>query len=1057
MNRKTIKYPILGLNLDDDDRSIPAGFFKKLQNCIPTSDGLSKAGGIQAIGGTLARTITFGFAGTNTCIYSFEDRQNSRIISFFHNSSNNHSIWYFNPVTNAHTLVMMAANLEFSLTTPILSAGSVDDYIFWTDGNTDPKWLNVTDAVNGVYDTSGTFMGSSELSSQIALEKPHPRMPPTAARASDGTFNSNNVSADSWQFSVQFVYRDNTVSAFSPLSKVVPADTYPDPNNTTDNYISVSFTIDDDTVEIVKKVRYAYVKNGDGQYFVFKEQSSAGTVSFYNNESITSITPQELAQINFIPNKSNNIVMHDQRMFLTMNEFDYEDIGNLTLSLSIASWDDANILECHLPGVSYSYGIVCFDKFMRTNGVISETKISIPHVTASTPSAYVGFTSNIWVDWSISGSFPSWATSYAIVRKRNDSVSSMCVVPGLVLFYKKEGDTASAGEALDNGQIFYESRQSGWSNRNIHIKLAQNIPVSLDPSYRVRITQNIGQSVDTEPIVDIQGDKVICGNFGITDWTAIDCELLVRFEKYKDSNDDLFYEIGHHYFVGGTTSGTAYGDHYVKTFQNYEYDPIEGGDFDYDWPTDPPGRAAPGAGGIITESPTTSTNTVDISVSSTERVVNPEGLLAEDFRENTTTTSVKDFFQDLGHNLTHPFEGLKRALQPKRIDQQLVVSNSKSVFAWDYNKAASSNGRVWTTLRNRKISSYPTTLSISDKLVFNSQINGINKFTKLFSITPNRGDITKLVELGSSSIFLAIHERSCTSLTTYSGDNVLRTTDGSELFGDGKNIVGYERELAGGYGTTYPDSVCQDGNRVWFFDANSGEVCRYAANGITPIATVYKMKSFFKEKGTQFLNRTNRNVISGYDPLTQIVYFTFKSSTPEEQVTYGFVDKQGEERWIGPFDFIPDKYVSINNRLFMHLGGQVYELGIGTAMNFFGVQYDAEIQHLVNIDYDRHKMIRSMGFSSSVPFDVNITVPKTNGFSLETYLLSTEFMRRDDNWYADLKRNINTTGFASDAAARIGGSILIGKSYDVTLSTDEDFTLYDIGYMYQESDGHRTL
>lgn len=1043
MNRKNVKYPIIGVDQDDDDRSLPIGYYRKLQNCIPTSDGLSKAGGVQSIGGTSERTIPFALPGDNTCIYSFEDKQNNRVISFFHNSSLNHSIWYFDPITNLHTLVITSQYLNFSLTTPILSAGSIDSYIFWTDGNTDEKWLNVTDAINGVYDTAGTFMGSSILESQIALEKPHPRMPPIAGRSSDLAFASNNVSADSFQFSVQFVYRDNTVSAFSPLSKIVPADTYPDPNDTSNNFIGVTFSTDADAVNIIRSVRYAYVKNGDGQYFIFKEQDSDGTVNFYNNEAITPVTAQELAQVNFIPNKAKNILMHDQRLYLTMDEFDYEDIGSLSLSLATTAWSDASIREIHLPGVSYTYGIVCFDKKMRTNGVISEAKISIPHQTAST-STYVSFTDPVWVNWSVTGSFPAWANSYCIVRKKNDSVISSCVVPGLVLFYKSEGVTAGAGEVLDNGKLFYDSRQTGWNNKNIFIKLAQNIPVSLDTSYRVRIPENIGQAQPTEAIIDIQGDKVICGNFGITNWTGVNSTLLIRFEKYKSSNDDLFFEIGQHMFVSGSTSGTAYGDHYVKTFENYGYDPVEDGNFNYEFSpgTSPAGRSFPSADGIVTESPTTSAVTVDVSV--TSRAVSNKKI-------------DKTLLSAIGGDIASGLEAIGLVNKGELPIDEATVTESKSVFAWDYEKSCSSNGRVWTTIRNRKINHFPTTLSISDKYVFTSQINGTNKFSKLFTLPPTRTDITKLVDIGSSSIFLAIHERDATSLATYSGDNILKTSDGSEVLGDGKSIIGYERELAGGYGTIYPNSVCQDGSRVWFFDPNKGDACRYAANGITEIGSIYKMKSFFKLKGNQFIDKTGRDVVTGYDPVTKIAYFTFRSSNPSEEITYGFVDKQGEERWIGPFDFKPDRYVTINNRLFMFLNGQMHELGVGTAMNFFGIQREAEIEHIFNVDFDREKILRSMGFSSTIPFDVDITVPKTNGFPLVSYLLSTEFKRLDDSWYTDLKRNTTTKGFASAAASRLGGAILQGQRYDLTLSTDQPFELYSIGYAYQESDGHRTL
>lgn len=1059
MNSVT-KYPILGLNQDDDDVSLPVGFCREIHNLIPSNSGLSRAGGAQNVPGTILRSNGALPAGTNTCINAVEDKTNNRIFYFIHNSLSSHGIWYFTPSTNTHTLVLQSQHLGFTLSDKI-SSSVIEDILTWTDGR-EPKSIKVSDAVAGVYSSAGTYLGENILLSQINLYKPAPRFPPTAFRSTDVSHSVNSIGSDSWQFAIQYVFRDDTQSKYSPLSKIVGGDTFPDPNNLTGNTISVSYpssSLEPDIAPVVKRIRFAYVKNNDGIYWPFKEVDMPGplTASFKGNESISGPDETAASPVNFIPNKSKAIAIHNQRTILTSNEFDYADIGSSSISLSSVEFNDPNIRNHHLPGSAYTYGIIYFDRYGRTNGVVRKSSIVVPLSYGSLSSEVQFSISKTWIRWTITGAAPSWATTYAIVRKRNDTISSVCTTSALVMFYKREGDTAEVGEVADDGKVYFKSRQNGWDDsKHLSLKIATNNPISLDKTYRVRVLENIGQTRQSEPILDIRGDKLICRNFGITNWQspAKPGYFLIRIEKSREEEDPFFYEIGQTFAVSNgvhsTTTGLAYGDMWLRQFdQAFTFDPIDTGTLDYSFSATSPGY--PGAT-ILSQSPVCAGSTLEESKTTIENV--------KAAAKNEAIDNLQEELGQRGDPLLRIAGGLTNVIRPRRPIQQTEVSTLRTSFTFDYNKIASDLGRPWVEVLNKRVNRQPNTLAISDKYVLNSQVNGINSFLNLYEISPERSPIRKLVSLGAGSVLLAIHERATTALASYSEDNILHTSNGSQILGNGKSIFGYDRQLSGNYGTVYPDSVVEHDGRVWWFDPYNGEVCRYAANGVTPIGTIYKMRTFFRAKGLQFQDVTNRNVIGGYDSNLQMYFLTFRSANASEEVTVAFLDKPGEERWFSFYSFKPDRYININDRFFAFVNGQLWEHNVSGNHNaFYGEQNQSSFRAIFNSDYSQPKILRNISTESTHKWSFSmIRVHKLTGTNQETVLTSDKFVKKDDVFYADVMRDRNTFGL-TPGQGLIRGSILVGKTYEVSAENPETAksTLNFVNFGYDLAPGHHAV
>lgn len=1040
MQKLVAKHPIFGMNQDDDDAVLKPGFAREIRNAIPRQGGQSRAGGIQNTPGSVLRTNSSLPAGNNTCIGALEDSANNRIFYFLYNSSSSHSIWYFSPNDNTHTLVMQSQYLNFNLSYHVNSSSCIEDVLTWTDGYNKPRMIVVADAVAGVYDTA-----SSNLSLQIAMKRFSPPVTITAARSTDASKATNNVCTDSYQFVFKFVYRDNTSSLFSPPSKTVLADPIPDVFQNSSNRITLTVPINAEVTGIIKKVQLAYIKNNDGNYWNFLEIDHDGsslsyTEYFYNTEPIESVQDYDKGKTNFVPDLSKNVVVSDQRILTTMNTYDngFEDVGTSVLSVSAATTNPSRSM--HVPNSSYTYGLVYFDELMATNGVVKSVTINLGTDYAN---GFVGTSASptLAASWSITGNPPSWAKYYCIVRKKNNTMSEVLQTSSLVLFYKRDIDTAAGGEVVESGKAFYADKASVPSvssySGDIYLKLPVNIPISLDQSYRVRLITNIGQT-KTEPIKQILGDKIVVGNFGVTNWSSLTgpyCYPMIQLEKYTQGGDEFFYEVGSIYTITSgahdTTSGTEYGDHHLTSTSVIFNQPSSGAlTAGYSYTS----VGASGYTSISVLSPSPTSSLVNVSVTDSlltveqKNVLNTAGLLAEAQQSIGTVTTVQQ------------------------------------VFALDYSKKASDNSRAWIEVKNKKTNTEPNTISISDKYVLNSQVNGLNKFSTLYSLPPNRSPVRKLISLGASGLVLAIHERSTTVLAQYRGDRILNSPDGSQLQSlindGGKSVIGYDNELMGGYGTIHPESVVEHGGRAFWFDAYRGEACRYAANGVTPIGSKYNMRTFFSSMGDIYISQSsNRHVYGAYDTNIDMFVLTFRSDDTGEEETIGFIDRDGEERWVSLFDYRPERYIKVNSRLFYFLDGAMWEIGVGgTYNNFNGVQNTTMVKMIMNDNFSHEKILRNIGTETNTKWSVPSIISYKIGGPLdqETELTKDMFIRRDDAFYADVRRDKNTAGMATNDAWS-GGAIMIGKSFEVTFENDDT----DLAWMayanfgYQPSLGHK--
>ena len=152
------------MNKDLDDRLIPNGEYRDATNI---SVGKSEADDIGALETVLGNTLAADFGETGMQVIGYHSIENSNKIIVFLTNNTAHRIYEFIP-SNSYNLLVTGSFLNFSLTKPITGISVIENLLFWTDYNNQPRKINISLTSNGTYYTS---------ESDISVAKYNPYQP----------------------------------------------------------------------------------------------------------------------------------------------------------------------------------------------------------------------------------------------------------------------------------------------------------------------------------------------------------------------------------------------------------------------------------------------------------------------------------------------------------------------------------------------------------------------------------------------------------------------------------------------------------------------------------------------------------------------------------------------------------------------------------------------------------------------------------------------------------------------------------------------------------------
>lgn len=976
-------------------------------------------------------------AGDNKSLGAFLCNKVNSLVFCIYNSTGEHRVLEWSYDTKAFTILLQGASLNFSPDHYVSHGGIIDDIWIFNDG------LNLVRKINLVRARAGLYSAPYQ-DWEISLMARPPLNSPTAAFFTDVTSPFNYISADTFQFAYRYVYLDGEQSVFSPLSLLMYRGEVTDFTDNTNNVINVTVTIPAELVGLIRTVEVASRAGNLGNYFIFKQiqspNTTAYTVPFSNADiSIPVSVDDQIRLYDAIPARTDAFGLIKNHAFVVLNDigFDVPETFNLTVSLGNENYV-ANGLYLKQGG-SYNVGIVFSDNWGRTTFVKAKQSISIPFVNIPTTAdgAFngVGTTNKKFLNWVIGGTPPAGFNKYQIVLSRDEfhGIYTQCLgIPHLYI-----SATPPESNEGDIGTDSYIWRGRKWkkiemgldaSHENrpaykyVYLQLPINLPATIDNSYFLKVI-HADFSEKVVPIIAVEEDFAIVdlkyfgdppddprqAGVGAIDWQNY-VPIFVEIFRVLDTPDERFFEVSAMFdIVAGnfsTGSGRISGDTYtlkkIGTNYKYQYTPLTLNSNAY----------TPPQAELVNFSPPLTA------------IESPSGLYSNSFISVETANFLQNRRDRSGDN-------------PSRAAAESTTESTQQFFGIDYNKIASSYGRVHIENNNEKKTDQNTSVLYSDPFYQNTLIFGLNTFRaeNKYDIPRDRSPIRVFKK--ASQILLAIHERNTSSL--YIGEGLIRQGNDFVL-AKSTDVIGDNRELELSYGCINPESVLEVDGHVWWWDAYKGAVVRYTNEGLFAVSN-YGLRSYFYRKGKAYEPYRNQvKIVTGYDHYNEEFLITFPAvaNTNITAETWCFSPK--DKSWTTRFSFVPESYASLNNNLFSFKNGAMWWHHQNSLFNnFYGQQYTRFFDFISNPKLGKDKRLLNIHIKGDIANDLTGEFKVVQIFTKEgqqSFIPAYEFSRDQGKYVAPVLKDINTPNIPAGRIALRSGDDMVSNYFIIRVEND---------------------
>ncbi len=247
------------MNKDLDERLLPNGQYRDAMNVqVSTSEG-SDVGTVQNV---LGNQSLGGLSGE--CVGSITDEKNNKLYWFITTDVKDAIYEYDEGVSPTPIFIDTKAStdeavLEFG-NKIITGINIVDDFLFWTDGVTEPKKINITRSKTGTVDAfthtklvvggvvaqeddgSGVMVDVDIRKEHITVikKKPTSKLNVKLVTSAQTTLNGGKPSLFEKtlsRFSYRYKYEDGEYSAFGPFTDVIFNPLYPDGKDNTNYFL----------------------------------------------------------------------------------------------------------------------------------------------------------------------------------------------------------------------------------------------------------------------------------------------------------------------------------------------------------------------------------------------------------------------------------------------------------------------------------------------------------------------------------------------------------------------------------------------------------------------------------------------------------------------------------------------------------------------------------------------------------------------------------------------------------------------------------------------------
>lgn len=518
-------------------------------------------------------------SGTNQVIGAVEDSAKRRVIWFNWNSQNESAIYCYNYDDDLIYTVLKGSqlsygSLQFQQNKFIHSAAIAYGILYWTDDYKHPRRINIDAGIktnHSGYVTDEEPYVTPMAESVISVIRPQPMIPLTVNYNYSPTLK---LISDGYQGAYRFGFRDKEYSTFSTFSKTSKTAPGQIPHYGTLTF-SVSFDQkipqDADTVELAVKypgskmfIQKKWNREADGQAFDDHNNGITQLSFEFYADSIGEAVSDSVAfkAYDSVPLLAKTLEITKDRLFFGNTITGYENPVKTPSNFIISGTTPAGATpvsgsRVFKSGSTYKIGLVFYDEYGRSGGVIAGP-------TITTPEKVVNLLSS--VTWSLTSSpdvIPTWATHYSIVRTKSKKCSSFFqFISNGIQYVTKD----TAGDF-----VFSTTPPSTTDIYGLAIRASSLYSMGYGYTFSEGDVANVfnGTTVNRLNVINQYSDFIIVEySAGVTA-----ADIVEIFSPLPAGAVEYYYEIGNRYHINAagtstrsffTTSDTLDGDVYVR-------------------------------------------------------------------------------------------------------------------------------------------------------------------------------------------------------------------------------------------------------------------------------------------------------------------------------------------------------------------------------------------------------------------------------------------------------------------------------------------------------------
>lgn len=160
---------------------------------------------------------------------------------------------------------------------------------------------------------------------------------------------------------------------------------------------------------------------------------------------------------------------------------------------------------------------------------------------------------------------------------------------------------------------------------------------------------------------------------------------------------------------------------------------------------------------------------------------------------------------------------------------------------------------------------------------------------------------------------------------------------------------------------------------------------------------------------------------------------------PDNAVTLAF--NSANNRWTTYYSWKPQMMLKFVNDFFSWSEGRLWKHNVNPIRNnFYGVQYDSQVEIILNVQPTEVKNLYSMRVNANLAWSVTNVyirpiVGKEDG--QRSRIKKGNFVKIGGQWFADFLRDMNDPLFNNELDALIGGAVLQGTVASIRLVADD--------------------